>query len=376
MQNFATTDSNILSFIILIIMYFNAYNKFEKMFTSYKLFIALIRINMAFIIIEFLTWMFNGKPGIYNMMANVGFNLLLYIVALIGPLLWILYVDYQVFHCDERILKIKKYLYSIFFINALLSVASLYTGWFFRVDSNNIYHRGELFFLFLIINYFLFVYSILFTVKNRDKLERRYYYSMLFFYVPQLTGTTIQVFNYGYSLNWVGMTVSLLIIYFNIQDKSMNTDYLTGAYNRLHIDKYLHNKIRNLNENETFSLVLLDLDCFKSINDKYGHNVGDEALKNTVKILKSCIRNNDFIARYGGDEFVLLLDIDNLKMLEEVIERINKAVHKFNHDNVRRYKLSFSIGYSLYDNTLKMNAENFIKSIDMLMYENKKSKCS
>jgi diguanylate cyclase (GGDEF)-like protein len=251
---------------------------------------------------------------------------------------------------------------------------SLYTGWYFSVDDNNIYHRGYLFFVHLIICYSLFAYPVFFVYKNRNKLEKKYYYSLLLFFAPQVIGTTIQVLFYGVSFNWVGMMISLLIIYFNIQNRSLKTDYLTGAYNRLHIDDYLQQKIKNVTAGNTFSLILLDLNYFKEINDEFGHTVGDDALKDTVSILRSCFRQNDFVARYGGDEFIVILDINNRNMLEEVINRIYRTVDKFNNDNNRPYKLSFCMGYDLYDSMSEMDGDSFIKHLDMLMYDNKKKK--
>lgn len=374
MQKLMTMNSSILSFIILAAIYYNAYNRFNRVFTSYKLYIALLQTNMALIVIDILGWVFNGLPGTHNWLANTVFNLLLYLAAPISALLWILYTDYQVYHDEGRIAKAKRYLWAIFLLNAVLTVASLYTGWFFWVDANNIYHRGNYFFVHLIICYSLFVYPIFFVSKNRDKIEKKYYYTLLLFFVPPVIGTVIQAFNYGVSFNWVGMTISLLIIYFNIQNKNLNTDYLTGVYNRLHIDDYLQQKIRNLSEGRTFSLILVDLNDFKHINDQFGHAVGDEALKDAVGILRSCVRQNDFVARYGGDEFIVLLDIDDRSMLEQAVERIHRAVDKFNGQNHRPYTLSFCLGYDLYDNLSNTDADSFIRHIDALMYDNKKKR--
>ena len=68
-----------------------------------------------------------------------------------------------------------------------------------------------------------------YVFKHRKRIEKRYYLSMLVFILPITVGATLQILFYGWALAWSGMMVSLLIIYFNIQDSSLNTDYLTGV---------------------------------------------------------------------------------------------------------------------------------------------------
>jgi len=86
MMMLKTMDSSILSFIILIFIYINAYNRGGKVFVPYKLFMSLIEVNMLLIIIDILGWAFNGLPGSLNMICNQGFNLLLYVMEPIGPM--------------------------------------------------------------------------------------------------------------------------------------------------------------------------------------------------------------------------------------------------------------------------------------------------
>jgi len=78
---------------------------------------------------------------------------------------------------------------------------------------------------------------------------------------------------------------------------------------------------------------MIDLNDFKSINDSFGHGVGDHALQISAEILKSCIRTNDFIGRYGGDEFVIVLDISDIKDLEEIVYRINNSAEIYNESS-------------------------------------------
>ncbi len=110
----------------------------------------------------------------------------------------------------------------------------------------------------------------------------------------------------------------------------------------------MEDRIHTAQSKQPLSCILLDIDHFKSINDTLGHIAGDEALK-TFRMLQSCIRKRDLLARFGGDEFIIITDIDNDKTLGELCQRISrrwKALTKAVH---RNYTLGFSIGSAVYD---------------------------
>ena len=362
---------SILSFIILGIVYISAYNRSEKIFTQYKIFIALLQANLLLLVIDILGWVFNGLPGSINWSLNTASNLLLYIATPIPPMLWILYIHFQVFQDEVLIKKWIRKLLILFSFHAAASILSLFTGWFFSVDNNNIYHRGSYFFFHVIFCFALFFYSVIFIFRHRRLIERNYYYSLLLFSIPPLIGSTVQAFYYGVSLNWMGMMLSLLIIYLNIQNRGLVTDYLTGVYNRRQLDFLIKTKIRNSTKEKSFSAILIDIDQFKHINDSYGHYTGDDALKASAQIIKESLKKDDFIARFGGDEFFILLDTNNYTLLEQTVRQIRENVDLFNKEKAKVYSLSFCMGYDVFDPHLGMDAEAFLRHIDMKMYRNK-----
>jgi len=145
-------------------------------------------------------------------------------------------------------------------------------------------------------------------------------------------------------------------------------DFLTGVYNR----KYLNRKIKEFKD-KNFTLLFLDLDKFKPINDTYGHKVGDNVLKVFANILKNNVRKDeDFVFRLGGDEFIIILNTIDDEIIEKVIEKIKKRLSEnIIIGNISLY-LEFSIGYIKYPIECN-NIDELIKIADKRMYINKKS---
>ena len=109
--------------------------------------------------------------------------------------------------------------------------------------------------------------------------------------------------------------------------KASMTDKLSGAFNRLAFDDYINSLIDKVAMRwSTFSILMIDIDNFKNINDKYGHLVGDRVIIATVQKCKSVLRKNDFLARFGGEEFVVILDGSTLKMAEKKAHEICKVI--------------------------------------------------
>ena len=374
MVTFQTLDLSVTSFIVLLIIYLNSYSRIDKIFVQYKRYMSLVIVNMALIVIDILGWVFNGLPGNLNFIFNLVFNLLLYIIVPLAPSLWVLYVYYLVFRNEQKIQPLKRILVILFAANAVLSFISLSNGWFFSVDANNIYHRGPLIFVHIGYCGLLLLFSLIMVLAKHKQFQRRQLYSILLFYVPQVLGSIFQTLVYGVSYNWVGMTISLLIIYFNFQSHEINTDYLTGANNRMHLQEYISAKIKNSSESSTFGAIMIDIDNFKMINDQFGHTVGDEALKDAVQIFKDSVRKNDFIARFGGDEFLIIINMNVKAVLENTVKRIIGNTEKFNLQSPKQYDLHFSMGYDIYCAKSKMKSEEFLAYIDRLMYADKNSR--
>lgn len=143
------------------------------------------------------------------------------------------------------------------------------------------------------------------------------------------------------------------------------TDPLTRIYNRIKFNEELDIQIKTFGRHKsTFSLIMFDIDHFKNVNDTYGHDVGDIVLKTLCEIVQGCIREEDVFARWGGEEFMLLMPNDNLDMAKNAADRIRIKVEAYNFEQVKSITCSF--GVTEFRNEDKN--DTFTKRVDDALY--------
>lgn len=143
-------------------------------------------------------------------------------------------------------------------------------------------------------------------------------------------------------------------------------DKLTGLYNRGYYDTEMRRAIGAGNRGAEISVMMLDIDHFKSINDTYGHDNGDMALKALAKLIKENVRENDIPCRYGGEEFVVIMYC-GIEAAAKRAEQIRKIVEDTEIDIIG--SITVSIGVASYSKG--MDAESFFKAADKMVYEAK-----
>jgi len=127
------------------------------------------------------------------------------------------------------------------------------------------------------------------------------------------------------------------------------TDGLTGLYNHRHFQEMLVTEVERARRyGETFTLLMMDLDFFKQVNDRFGHQRGDEALREVADVLLQAARSSDFVARYGGEEFVMILPETPARQAEVVAERVREGVKGITMDVANPPRLTISVGVADY----------------------------
>ncbi|MGS0971950.1 MAG: diguanylate cyclase [Candidatus Izemoplasmataceae bacterium] len=146
-------------------------------------------------------------------------------------------------------------------------------------------------------------------------------------------------------------------------------DHLMGIYTREYLDLHLKQRLEeSALIDTTFGLLFIDVDKFKEVNDSYGHLMGDEILKLIARTLSSNLRSKDIIGRYGGDELMIILDVENKQVLEQISNKLRTLV---DHSTYQHISPSVTIGATMY-----LSGDDFtsiVKRADDALYEAKET---
>ena len=146
-------------------------------------------------------------------------------------------------------------------------------------------------------------------------------------------------------------------------------DILTGLYRREFLEELVQQEFyRSKRYGYHFSILMIDIDNFKQINDKYGHLFGDKVLRTVAGIIRKNLRKSDIAVRYGGEEFLVVLPHTDLRRAAVVAERIRKAIEETKIDKVQ---VTVSIGVA--DNSLVENFKDLIQKADSALYKAKRT---
>lgn len=160
--------------------------------------------------------------------------------------------------------------------------------------------------------------------------------------------------NYYFNINISKLKSSNYLLSFNditkleservVIKKEAEYDPLTEVYNRVKFNKVLKDMIYKANRYDfRFSIILIDIDHFKAINDTYGHNTGDKVLIELSRLINMCLRESDIFARWGGEEFVILSESTNLKEVSMFALRLRNVVNEFSFKDVGKVTCSFGV---------------------------------
>lgn len=353
---------------LLSVVLFSAWKTVRFGMFDHKLFLSALVFSLVQSVTESATFLIDGRPGLEWL--NLAVNVVLYIDNITFAFVWTLYIDYKLFADVDRL----KRVYPLVAIPALLvaagSLVNLFTPVFFRIAAGNVYQRTGAFVLSLAAVYLYLLYGVVLVYVNRNKVNKYLFLPVLIFVTPICISSLLQFHFYGYSLVGIGTAIGLTSVYINVQNETSFTDHLTGLFTRQYLMLYLNSQVKNREDGKDIVGILLDIDCFKQINDTFGHLTGDDALVKAGRILRESMPRKGIAARYAGDEFVLILQSEDRQAAEEVLGRIQAKTKAENASGQNPYTLSFSAGHSRFYSG--DTVETFLRRIDAEMYENKK----
>ena len=367
-------QTNIFALAILSLILVNVHRRPENRLIEQKLYLCLVYSNVGLLILDSVLWLMDGTSGLLARDILISLTSLYYVLNPLPCLVWSLYINFQVYRSVKNTRESVIPLVIPTAVNTVLSVMGCFDKRMFYFDNNNIYHRGILFPVMVCICLIYLAYTVMTIIIGHKRVERKYFMTILIYAIPPLLGSVVQSLHYGVSVVWPCMTFSNLIIYNNIQNNQLYTDHLTGLYNRRQLDYFIHGLDLKKDKHGLIAGIMIDMDCFKQINDSLGHSVGDEALIDIGKILSKSFSKNDLVCRYGGDEFIIIFEVERESDLISAVNRIKENTEKYEEKREAPYKIELSVGYDVYDYDSGISIEQFLRHIDNLMYENKKSR--
>lgn len=149
-----------------------------------------------------------------------------------------------------------------------------------------------------------------------------------------------------------------------------NTDKLTQLNNRMSADNHMSLVFsESFRNNKPLSVAIVDIDLFKSINDNYGHHSGDSVLVNFAKILRDNLRPDDFVARWGGEEFIIILSDTTLQQAKDLLQRLRLKIEQHSFDIPKQVTASFGLSQAKNDEDI----HELFKRVDSNLYKAKES---
>ncbi|MFA5660291.1 MAG: GGDEF domain-containing protein [Bacilli bacterium] len=286
--------------------------------------------------------------------------------------LWFVYIVNST-HLDKMPRSYLHAVYAALVVHYVLTFISAIPGTnlYFTI-TNGVYERGNLFFIYsgFFILFYLMTLMVYFRFFYTISLIERYIFFVVFS-LP-IVSQIIQIFIPDISFIILGNTYSFMILAMSVQHLSATTDFLTGLANRRNLTAFLQRKISNLGPADSFSIIMVDLDNFKNINDTLGHHRGDDALRKVSQFFKNYCKESAFVARLGGDEFIIISDITEPEVLHKHINSLRLQFKDFIGTDFSPFELGFSAGFYQFKKESQVSIPELFAIIDERMFKDKR----
>ena len=340
---------------------------------EFKVFNMIASMSAIACIVDFFVFFFDGRPGAAARMVEVIGNTFCFAINPIFSVAWCMFTEFKLYQSRARIRKRYKYVVIPGDIMVLFTIINMFYPIIFSIDENNVYHRLPLSYMFYVVEVGYMIYSLVQISIYEKRYGKVMFFPVYLMMSPIVIGSILQAFFYGVSLLWVSFALGITALYMAMQNEFSYLDTLTGLYNRAYLDYVLENYAKD--HNSRLGGIMIDVDYFKQINDTYGHSVGDEALIDVARVIRFSKPDKALALRFAGDEFILLMKDSTDESMQKIISTIRNEVDLFNETEGRQYKLSLSLGYTLFEPG-KDDTDSFFRHMDDNMYEEKIKKHS
>lgn len=358
-------DLNIFAVILLFSLLIVIYSKREIYTLKSRLFRLIIFATLSMLILEIFSWVYDSQPGDLSRFLHYLFNFTFIAFNTVVVSLWASYIDYLVYEDKKRLTKRLYYLYPTIIL-VVLSIINIFEPILFVIDSSNEYHRLPFMWVSLTMTSIIYIYVLAIVFKRRETLSNSLVFGVMLFLLIPMLSSLLQLFFYGLFLIWPSTAVALIFSYLIFETTSASTDFLTGAASRNRAEDYITNHI---NKRKKFSVIMIDIDDFKILNDTYGHHIGDKSLIEMSKILRKVFNEKAVVSRFGGDEFLIVTEVTSEGTIQFLKQEIFRHLRASENKHIRT--MSFSYGVSCCLDPSKFTTEEIMIEADNNMYLDK-----
>ena len=360
-------SANFIAVVLLVVLFICNFWRFQYKTYENKLIIIIMLMALISSLVIVVTFVIEGHGGaLLTFIAHIT-NSFIFVSNMVVAFLWMLLIEA---HLKSEPKLNKKLLLSIpMIIGIIVMFVNIFVPCVYKLDGLNYYSRKPLYWLLFGIDVFYMIYAIILYIIVKVKGGVLKFFPIYLYIGPILAGIIIETLMPGIAISWPCVAISIAGVLASLQNEVIYKDQLTGLYNRSYLNFLQKNVFKK--ENLHITGVMLDLDDFKHINDKYGHAKGDIALQQMAKILQEAVGDMGNVIRYAGDEFIVLINSHKQVIIDACLYEINKYLDRFNNSGIAEYKLSASMGYSIFK-PKEQSVDDFMNIIDQKMYEEKK----
>ncbi|MEF9952127.1 MAG: GGDEF domain-containing protein [Clostridium sp.] len=362
---------NICMCFLMLLITIHGYFKLGTTKSIYRIFLLATALIILIMVLECITVVVNGHAtSLYTVYLSRVVNILGFALTPVIPYL------YWCFLCNwlngkDIFYKVNKTFWVLLGINGIMSILSFSNKIIFYVDDKGVYQRGELFITNLIICLVILLGCAYLILKNYSRLSIDEKGVFTLNLIIPVVLSAFQIIKINILTIWSSCGIICILTYVFLLNEKSKTDTLTGLYNK----EAYYDEIRRISKGKykKLTIINMDLDKFKSINDRFGHIEGDIALKALSNILNTTFNGIGKIIRYGGDEFWVFFYEDEPLKINTIMDLLLSRIKEYNTQANKSYDINISYGVKICSDNIK-DIDDVLIECDKLMYANKKKK--
>lgn len=363
-----TYDLHVFTIILLIFIIGISRTKGDRFDYKNKLLTSIFLLSILLLVLEILSNAIDGVSGGFAKSTNYVSNGLMLVMTPVLISHIASYLDFSIFESRSRLAK-RWYYTQPFIIMFILVVANMFYPVLYDISDENVFSKGPLHLVLFISILIIYVYLMIGVIKNREHIKTNVVFGALIFFLFPSIVEIIDLFVGNMMFTFVSISFSSIFIYLTVETVNNYTDVLTGLYTKAKATSHMKIELKKGNE---FALILLDMDRFKIINDEMGHVVGDLVLVDFGKKLHTAFSKDSLVARYGGDEFIIVTKVIDKKIIDDRLLDVSEKIQNSKHDYSTL--MSFSYGIAFSDEIKDVDELEIVKEADKKMFEFKRDK--